>query len=164
MHKALIVAFLVCCVPTLAQNQHSMPAMDVSGPGAEKPGPKMKDMQDMHNMPSMDEGNSQAMHSMEGQHLDIGPHMKMTTLRAAKNGNREKADQVAQAATAVAEKYHDYKVALADGYKIFLPSCHKNSITLRIIGTPSRRENILTLRIPRRCSTRNRATITSLSA
>jgi hypothetical protein len=62
-----------------------------------------------------------AMHSMEGRHMDMGPHMKMTTLRAAKPGDREKADQVAQAARAVAEKYQDYKVALADGYKIFLP-------------------------------------------
>ena len=121
MHKALMVAFLVCCVPALAQNQSSMPAMDVSGTGAEKPGPEMKDMQDVHNMPSMDEGNAQAMHSMEGRHMDMGPHMKMTTLRAAKTGDREKADQVAQAARAVAAKYQDYKVALADGYKIFLP-------------------------------------------
>jgi len=121
MHKALIVAFLVCCVPALAQNQSSMPAMDVSGPGAEKPGPEMKDMQDMHNMPSMDEGNAPAMHSMEGRHMDMGPHMKMTTLRAAKPGDRKKADQVAQAARAVAEKYQDYKVALAGGYRIFLP-------------------------------------------
>jgi hypothetical protein len=81
----------------------------------------MKDMQVMHEMPSMDEGNAQAMHSMEGRHMDMGPHMKMTTLRTAKPGDREKADQVAQAARATAEKYQDYKVALADGYKVFLP-------------------------------------------
>ena len=143
MHKALIVAVLVCCVPALAQNQSSMPAMDVSGPGAEKPGPEMKDMQDMHNMHSMDEGNAQAMHSMDGRHMDMGPHMKMTTLRAAKPG-----DQL-RSLTATKSSF---------------PSCLKSSITLRIIGTPSRRENILTLRIPRRCSTRNMATITSLSA
>jgi hypothetical protein len=47
--------------------------------------------------------------------------MKMATLRTAKPGDREKADQVVQAARAVAEKYQDYNVALADGYKIFLP-------------------------------------------
>jgi hypothetical protein len=82
----------------------------------------MKDMQDIHDMPSMDAGNAQAMHSMEGRHMDMGPHMKMTTLRAAQPGDREKADQVVQAARAAAEKYRDYKVALADGYKIFLPN------------------------------------------
>src|SRR5436853_5150330 len=46
----------------------------------------------------------------------------MTTLRTAKPGDREKADQVTQAARAVAAKYQDYKDALADGYKIFLPN------------------------------------------
>jgi hypothetical protein len=95
--------------------------MDMSGQGAEKHDSDMKDTQHMHDMPSMDEGNTQAMHSMEGRHMDMGPHMKMTALRTAKPGDRETADQVVQAARAAAEKYQDYKVALADGYKIFLP-------------------------------------------
>jgi len=54
--------------------------------------------------------------------MDMGPHMKMTTLRDLKPGDQEKADQVVAAARQAAEKYTDYKVALADGYKIFLPN------------------------------------------
>ena len=54
--------------------------------------------------------------------MDMGPHMKMTTLRDLKPGDQEKADQVVAAARKAAEKYTDYKVALADGYKIFLPN------------------------------------------
>jgi hypothetical protein len=78
---------------------------------------------DMRDMPGMgNDGSAHAMHSMEGRHMDMGPHMKMTTLRDLKPGDQEKADQVAEAARKVAEKYTDYKLALADGYKIFLPN------------------------------------------
>jgi hypothetical protein len=67
-------------------------------------------------------GGAAAMHSMASRHLDMGPHMKMTALRPIQPGDKEKADQVAHAAKAVAERYQDYKVALADGFKIFLPN------------------------------------------
>ncbi len=78
---------------------------------------------EMHDMPGMgNDGSAHAMHSMEGRHMDMGPHMKMTTMRDLKPGDQEKADQVVEAARNVAEKYRDYKVALADGYKIFLPN------------------------------------------
>jgi len=78
---------------------------------------------DMHDMPGMgNEGSAHAMHAMEGHHMDMGPHMKMTALRELKPGDQEKAGEVAQAARKVAEKYGDYKVALADGFKIFMPN------------------------------------------
>jgi hypothetical protein len=121
MARVLLAAVLACCVPMLAQDQNGMAGMEMSGQNTAKHDPEMKDMQVMHYMPSLDGGNTLAMHSIEGRHMDMGPHIKMTTLREAKPGDREKADQVAQAARAVAEKYRDYKVALADGYKIFFP-------------------------------------------
>jgi len=71
---------------------------------------------------SSDDGAMHAMHSMEGHHMDMGPHMKMTTLRDLKPGDQERADAVVQAARRVAQKYMDYKVALADGYEIFMPN------------------------------------------
>jgi len=78
---------------------------------------------EMHDMPGMgNDGSAHAMHAMEGHHMDMGPHMKMTTLRDLKPGDQEKADQVVAAARQVADKYTDYKVALADGYKIFMPN------------------------------------------
>jgi hypothetical protein len=85
----------------------SMGGMDMSGHGmSENPG----------------EGAANAMHSMESRHMDMGPHMKMTALRDLKPGDEERANQVVEAARAVAEQYKDYKVALADGYQIFLPN------------------------------------------
>ncbi|HXZ33242.1 MAG TPA: hypothetical protein VEH30_13260 [Terriglobales bacterium] len=76
-----------------------------------------------HDMPGMEnDGSAHAMQAMEGHHMDMGPHMKMTTVRQLQPGDQEKADQVAQAARKVAEKYTDYKVALADGFQIFMPN------------------------------------------
>lgn len=78
---------------------------------------------EMHDMPGMgNEGSAHAMQSMEGHHMNMGPHMKMTALRDLKPGDQEKADQVVAAERKVAEKYTDYKVALADGFKIFMPN------------------------------------------
>jgi hypothetical protein len=77
---------------------------------------------EMHEMPGMgDDGSAHAMHSMEGR-MEMGPHMKMTAMRELKPGDQEKADEVVKAARKVADKYRDYKVALADGYRIFLPN------------------------------------------
>jgi hypothetical protein len=80
-------------------------------------GMSMPDMAGMNN-----DGSAHAMLSMADRKMDMGPHMKMTTLRDLKPGDQEKADQVVTAARKAAEKYTDYKVALADGYKIFLPN------------------------------------------
>jgi hypothetical protein len=77
----------------------------------------MPDLKGMHN-----DGSAHAMLSMSDRNMDMGPHMKMTTLRDLKPGDQEKADQVVAAARQAAEKYTDYRVALADGYKIFLPN------------------------------------------
>jgi len=121
MHRVFLAAFLTCCVPVLGQNQGAMPGVDMSGHDA-KHDTEMKDTRDMHEMPGMDDGNASAMRSMESPHMDMGPHMKMTELRPVQPGDKEKADQVVQAARMVAEKYQDYTVALADGFKIFLPN------------------------------------------
>jgi hypothetical protein len=115
MRNLLLAVILGCSGLALAQDQGNMPGMDMSGQDA------AKHDRGMSNMPGMDAGNDDAMHSMEGKHMDMGPHMKMTALRAIQPGDQQKADQVAQAARTVAEKYQDYKVALADGYQIFHP-------------------------------------------
>ncbi len=99
----------------------SMPGMDMSG----------HDMSGMKNMPA-DSADKQAdkdkdsdastgaMHSMEG-HMDMGPHMKMTSLRPMKPGDAERAQAVVDEARKAAEQYLDYHLALNDGFKIFHP-------------------------------------------
>src|SRR5215813_4154918 len=72
----------------------------------------------LHDMPGMEgDGSAVAMHSMESRHMDMGPHMKMTELRAPQPGDQEKAGKIVAAARYAAEKYKDYKVALNDGFK-----------------------------------------------
>jgi hypothetical protein len=76
-----------------------------------------------HDMPGMgNDGSVPAMQAMEGHHMDMGPHMKMTSVREPNPGDQEKADQVVQSARKVAQKYTDYQVALADGFQIFMPN------------------------------------------
>ncbi|HUJ94993.1 MAG TPA: hypothetical protein VLW84_07005 [Terriglobales bacterium] len=147
MKNRLAIFTLFAALPLLAQDakpQNDMPGMDMSGqstpaqtsPATNSPAvsnaaangaapsedaPK-SDSSDMHDMPGMGgDSSAHAMQSMEGHHMDMGPHMKMTALRELKSGDQQKADQVAEAARKVAEKYTDYKVALADGFKIFHP-------------------------------------------
>lgn len=115
MRNLLLAMILGCSVLALGQNQGAMPGMDMSGQDASKHD------SDMKNMPGMDAGNDAAMRSMEGRHMDMGAHMKMTPLRPMQPGDQQKADQVVVAAKAVADKYQDYKVALANGYQIFHP-------------------------------------------
>jgi hypothetical protein len=65
-------------------------------------------------MPNGPETPSGGMAHMAG-------HMYMTTLRASKAGDGQKADAVAAAAKQAIAPYQDYRKALADGYVIFLP-------------------------------------------
>jgi len=110
----LLVAgtFVFAVLALVVANSQDHPAM--SGMGHSK-----------MNMPESaadsDETNP-AMPSMSSKHMDMGPHMKMTELRAAKPGDQERADKiVAELRTSLA-KYQDYHAALDDGYKIFLPN------------------------------------------
>jgi len=93
------------------------PAEPLKVPAPNMSGMSMPDMVGMNN-----DGSAHAMLSMADRKMDMGPHMKMTTLRDLKPGDQEKADQVVSAARKAAEKYTDYKAALADGYRIFLPN------------------------------------------
>lgn len=79
---------------------------------------------DMSNMPGMSEtpGADHAMQAMESHHMDMGPHMKMTELRPLRPGDEERAQQIVQEARQAIAKYQDYRVALDDGYRIFLPN------------------------------------------
>jgi hypothetical protein len=48
-------------------------------------------------------------------------HMYMTSPRAPKPGDQQRADVIVESAKAAMAPYQDYRKALADGYQIFLP-------------------------------------------
>jgi hypothetical protein len=95
----------------------------------------------MPNMPGMDMGNgangqdadakkddrtaADAMHSMQPGHM-MGPHMRMTPPRPATPQDWARADEIASALRASIERYKDYRVALADGYRIFAPNVRQS--------------------------------------
>jgi hypothetical protein len=129
---AVLLSIVVLASITWGQQQpapNTAPASSPqSMPGMNMPGHDMSNMQGMDMSTDKDkdadkdsDASAHAMHSMEG-HMDMGPHMKMTSLRPAKPGDAARAQAVVEAARKASEKYLDYRTALADGYKIFLPN------------------------------------------
>jgi hypothetical protein len=96
--------------PAHAAHDHDMPGMNM-GPAARND----------REMSSDQQAQAEAMHAMQpGQIMDMA-HMRMTPLRPAKASDRRRADQILATLREVIEPYKDYRVALADGYQIFLP-------------------------------------------
>ena len=65
-----------------------------------------------------------AMQSMAHSHhmaMD-GAHMRMTPVRPVMPGDRQRAQQIADTLAQAIQKYKDYRVALAEGYRIFMPN------------------------------------------
>lgn len=54
--------------------------------------------------------------------MRMNPHMFMTALRPTQPGDDERAAQIIETVRAAMEKYKDYHVALAGGYRIFAPN------------------------------------------
>jgi len=110
-----ILLTLLCLAGTFCLAQQNTPqdmkGMNMSG----------HDMSQMGGQPSGEDPDASmhAMNSMEGHHMDMGPHMKMTELRTPQPGDADKAQKVADTARGVMEKYKDYHVALDAGFKIF---------------------------------------------
>ncbi|HTC61290.1 MAG TPA: hypothetical protein VK709_00465 [Candidatus Saccharimonadales bacterium] len=94
--------------------EDGMPGMDM---GHDMPGMKMgqgaDDQQTEH-------GAMNAMSHMH--HHQMGPHMYMTKLRTATPQDWAKADEIVTELRESIEKYKDYHVALADGFRIFMPN------------------------------------------
>lgn len=123
----LIVGVLLAAMPS-----HHGPALRQPGSFNQSSQPAQQQATtDMHrDMPGMDMSDEKAsephavhdMHDMmEGHHHVPGPHMYMTSPRAQTPQDIERAGQVVAELRQGIEKYKDYRVALADGYRIFLP-------------------------------------------
>lgn len=65
----------------------------------------------------------QSMMAMpEHHHDEMGPHMRMTTVRPIRAGDEQRAGAIAQTARRVLERYKDSSAALTDGFEIFMPN------------------------------------------
>jgi hypothetical protein len=54
--------------------------------------------------------------------MSMSAHMYMTTLRAANPADEKRAEEILVQLRPAIEKYKDYRVALADGFQIFMPN------------------------------------------
>ena len=88
-----------------------------SMPGMNMDGMKMDDDSSNH-------AQTGAMQSMAHSHhmaMDAA-HMRMTPVRPVADGDRERAQQIVDTLAPAIQKYKDYHVALAEGYRIFAPN------------------------------------------
>ncbi len=120
MKRSYLSIFVIAAALIAACAQQNSKMGDMQMPGHDMSQMNNQDMSDMQSADS--DTGAHAMHSMESHHMDMGPHMKMTALRPSQPGDEEKAERVLQSARKVMEEYKDYKAALNDGFKIFLPN------------------------------------------
>ena len=78
--------------------------------------------QDLQQAPADLSAATQAMSHRHEDHEHMGAHMHMSKLREPQPGDRKKAEKIVEQARVALVKYGDYKVALAEGFRIFLPN------------------------------------------
>jgi hypothetical protein len=113
-HTVIALVFAILTFTAAVQAQKADSQGDMAGMD-------MSNSSDSGKQASGDE-MAHTMSSMSGKHMDMGPHMKMTTLRPANPDDQKKADKVVEQLRGAIEKYKDFKVALADGFQIFQPN------------------------------------------
>ena len=133
MNTRKIIPIAICAVIFLAlggnlaaqQKRPQKPAddsaqsQDKSGMDHDMPGMKMgQGMDDSDHQ--AENGAVNAMSHMH--HHQMGPHMYMTALRPSTPEDWAKATTIAQQLRDAIEKYKDYRAALSEGFRIFMPN------------------------------------------
>jgi hypothetical protein len=106
---------------TTAKQADRPAAHDHDMPGMSMPGMNMPGMGGTSANNGQQQAEAEAMHAMGPGHFMETAHMRMTPMRPANAQDRQRADQLLATLREVIEPYKDYRVALADGYRIFLP-------------------------------------------
>jgi hypothetical protein len=114
---SFIAAALLLATASQAQEQ-SQSTHDHSGMA----GMQMGDTQSGNTSPEARAANDAMSGDMAGHDMDMNAHMYMTDLRPANPADEKRAEEILAALRPAIEKYRDYKVALAEGYQIFLPN------------------------------------------
>ena len=124
----LVVALFVVTVLLSAMPGHHPPAVESQQsqqlPGVQQPQPSQGMDPDMPGM-DMEEAKAnevQAVHDMTPGQQEGSAHMLVTAARPQSSEDVRRAKEIANQLRDGIAKYHDYRVALADGYKIFLPN------------------------------------------
>ncbi len=105
-------------IPAQSQSQSAPPAKPSSGM-SNMPGMNMPETPTNPNSPTARAANAD-MDDMD-MHMNMA-HMFMTPLRPANPADEARAAQIVAVLRPAIDKYKDYKVALAGGFKIFAPN------------------------------------------
>jgi hypothetical protein len=113
----------------------------------------MSDMQrETEDYPEAAKAANDAMDTMPGMDMPPNPHMFMTDLGPKQPGDDQRAQEIVEILGKSIARYRDYKVALADGYQIFLPKIpqpiyhftnYKNAIAAAFIFNPAHPTSLL---------------------
>ena len=118
-----IVLFVAAVMPAgtnLSGEQQNDAQRQASGTGQEHGGMPGMDMgQDQRT--SLEAGRS-ANEAMDEHDMRMSAHMVMTDLRPRNAADEQRAAQIVETLKKSIAKYQDYKLAVADGYRIFLPN------------------------------------------
>jgi hypothetical protein len=116
---AILLATAALMLATLAGAQQSSKSPDAQKQSQASMG--VSDIQrETEQYPEAAKAANDAM-SMSGSDMDMNPHMYMTVLQSKGPGDDRRAAEILDILRRSISKYRDYKVALADGYQIFLP-------------------------------------------
>lgn len=135
VHTGMVVgAILAVTILLAAMPGHHAPSVEAIS-GSQQETPQSNSLQ----MPGMDHSQT-AQRAQMGQtgmagdeqaneqaaindmaHMHGGPHMHMTEMRRQSPADTQRANEIVTQLRAGIEKYRDYRVALNDGFRIFLP-------------------------------------------
>jgi len=127
---------------------------------AQQPAGDTSEMQrETDQYPEAAKAANDAMSGMSGMsgdmsHMDMSanPHMFMTELAPKQPGDDRRAQEIVEILSKSIAKYKDYKLALADGYQIFLPNVpqpiyhftnYRNAVAAAFIFNPAHPTSLL---------------------
>ncbi|MHB8539559.1 MAG: hypothetical protein ACYDCD_01260 [Candidatus Acidiferrales bacterium] len=114
--------FLVARLHAKRQSQTQSQSQAASGTGSKSKMDMPSTRRESAANPAAARAANDDMSDMSGMSMDMNPHMFMTALRTANPADQARADRILAALRPAIAKYKDYHVALADGFKIFLPN------------------------------------------
>src|ERR1700728_1839392 len=150
---AAVAAVTFAHAAARAQNSANKPSSASDAPpGQGAAGADMSDMQ--HESEQNPEAAKAANDAMDMSDMDMSanPHMFMTELQPKQPGDDRRAEEIVEILGKSISKYKDYKVALADDYKIFFPNVkqpiyhftnYKNAIAASFIFNPAHPTSLL---------------------
>ena len=106
----LVIFALAACGSNQSQNQTSSQVVAKAAP-----------CQSSISLGSSSTSNA-ASQLVAPRHMDMGPHMKMTSYRPVAQADMSRIEAIVQNAHVCFDKYKDYHLALQDGYQIFAPN------------------------------------------